>query len=114
MFSPVMMFFSLLSTGFESPSLTSHVALDPSLQPHAVVSLNRAAVFNASCDCTRCEAIRATNALREQDLADRHTEIRETREERMRRLSKERWQRSQRSLRGLEGLSSGERPIVRV
>ena len=63
---------------------------------------------------TRCEAIRAANALREQDLADRHTGIREMREERARQLSKERWQRSQRSLRGLEGLSSGEGPIVRV
>ena len=63
---------------------------------------------------TRCEAIRAANALREQDLADRLTGIREMREERTRRLSKERWQRSQRSLRGLEGLSSGEGPIVRV
>ena len=60
---------------------------------------------------TRCEAIRAANALREQDLAERHTGIREMREERTRRLSKERWQRSQRSLRGL---SSGEGPIVRV
>ena len=63
---------------------------------------------------TRCEAIRAANALREQDLADRFTGIREMREERTRRLSKERWQRLQRSLRGLEGLSSGEGPIVRV
>ena len=58
MFSPAMVFFSLLPTGFEppaspptSPPPPSPVALDPSLQPHAAVSLNRAAVFNASCDC---------------------------------------------------------------
>jgi len=61
MFSPVMMFFSLLPTGFESPSLTSPVALDPSLQPHAAVSLNRAAVFNASCDCIDLRAARSAD-----------------------------------------------------
>ena len=52
MLSPVMMFFSLLP---------SPVALDPSLQPHAAVSLNRAAAFNASCDCIDLRAARSAD-----------------------------------------------------
>ena len=67
MFSPAMVFFSLLPTGFEPPSPPtsppppSPVALDPSLQPHAAVSLNRAAVFNASCDCVDLRSARSAD-----------------------------------------------------
>ena len=62
----------------------------------------------------RLAAIRAADALRERDLADQQTGIREKRIERARQLSKERRQRSQRSHCVQKGLSSRREPVVRV